>query len=188
MVYTTKKCTVCNTTKPIELFTVNRLYHDGHTTVCKECRNKKTRDRYGNDVEYREKIRERNKIASEKYRKKEGFISWRNRSNENLEKHREAGRKRIKINKYEALFHYSNGELKCACCGESHFDFLTIDHINGGGYKHKKENKLAGNNFYVWLRNNCYPEGYQVLCMNCNWSKRLNNGKCIHKIESEVFK
>jgi hypothetical protein len=33
----------------------------------------------------------------------------------------------------EALHHYSNGTMTCACCGERHVDFLTLDHIDGGG-------------------------------------------------------
>ena len=29
--------------------------------------------------------------------------------------------------------HYSNGDVKCNCCGEREITFLSIDHINGGG-------------------------------------------------------
>ena len=85
----------------------------------------------------------------------------------------------------KVLNHYSGNPPLCVCCSEEHLDFLTIDHIDGGGYKHRKEIKAVGNNFYTWLINNGFPDGYQVLCMNCNWSKRLNNGKCIHMIERE---
>jgi hypothetical protein len=28
---------------------------------------------------------------------------------------------------------------------------------------------------------NGFPPGYQVLCMNCNHGKRMNNGVCPHK-------
>jgi hypothetical protein len=27
-----------------------------------------------------------------------------------------------------------------------------------------------------------FPDGYQVLCMNCNWGKRMNKGICPHKV------
>jgi hypothetical protein len=53
----------------------------------------------------------------------------------------------------------------CSCCGETEMLFLTIDHVNGDGGKHRKE--LNGKKIYAWLRQNNYPEGYQVLCFNC---------------------
>jgi hypothetical protein len=78
--------------------------------------------------------------------------------------------------------HY--GGFKCACCGETNPLFLSMDHINGGGTKHRREGKLRNSNlFYRWLMKNNYPEGFQVLCMNCNWGKRMNNGVCPHKLE-----
>src|SRR3989304_6254325 len=62
-------------------------------------------------------------------------------------------RRRLKLN---VLRHYSFGELKCACCGDGNIEFLTIDHINGGGAKHRRElggGKIAhgGGSFYTWL-------------------------------------
>src|SRR6266487_5277379 len=61
--------------------------------------------------------------------------------------------------------HYSGGKMKCACCPENIYEFLTIDHINGGGHKHKKIHNGA---LYNWLVKNQFPEGYRVLCWNCN--------------------
>jgi len=61
---------------------------------------------------------------------------------------------------------------KCACCGESRKEYLTIDHVNGGGKKHRKEiNARTSQEFYRWLKQNNYPEGFQVLCFNCNCGK-----------------
>ena len=71
--------------------------------------------------------------------------------------------------------HYGN---KCACCGEDRWEFLTIDHINGDGRKHKKE---VRNRLHSWLRLNNYPVGYQVLCFNCNCGRSINKGICPHK-------
>lgn len=65
----------------------------------------------------------------------------------------------------------------CRCCGETIIEFLTIDHINGDGYKHRQE---IGGGILRWLRNNGYPEGFQILCMNCNFGKR-NGRECPHK-------
>jgi hypothetical protein len=54
---------------------------------------------------------------------------------------------------------------------------LGIDHINGGGTKHRKEIKNFG--IYKWLIDNNYPLGYRVLCHNCNCSLGFN-GYCPH--------
>ncbi len=64
------------------------------------------------------------------------------------------------------LDYYGN---KCACCGEDRIEFLAIDHIEGGGSKHRKElGNKGGTAFYVWLVKNNFPEGYRTLCHNCN--------------------
>jgi hypothetical protein len=55
----------------------------------------------------------------------------------------------------------------CACCGEDRMEFLAIDHIEGGGNRHRKE-VGCGDAFYKWLRAQGLPEGYRVLCHNCN--------------------
>lgn len=62
---------------------------------------------------------------------------------------------------------------------------LTIDHINGGGNKHRESilNSRGGTSFYRWLKKTGYPSGYQVLCWNCNLSKRY--GPCEHLGTSE---
>lgn len=79
--------------------------------------------------------------------------------------------------KLRVLSHYSNGMPKCACCGESHTEFLSIDHIRGGGNQHRKE--IGQLTIYHWLIKNNFPEGFQVLCFNCNHAKSF--GQCPHK-------
>lgn len=71
--------------------------------------------------------------------------------------------------KEEVLGHYSEGHLECACCSEDKIEFLTIDHINGGGTEHRRSIG-NGRSFYRWLKNHEYPDGFRVLCMNCNFS------------------
>lgn len=81
----------------------------------------------------------------------------------------------------EVLSHYSKGILKCACCGEALLEFLCIDHINGDGEKHRKLIGIsAGRAFYHWLKNNNYPNGFRVLCHNCNCAKGFY-GYCPHE-------
>jgi len=52
----------------------------------------------------------------------------------------------------------------CACCGEDREFFLSIDHIVAGEPKTPKD-------LYRWLKRNNYPDGFQVLCYNCNHAK-----------------
>lgn len=82
--------------------------------------------------------------------------------------------------KYVILKRYSNNmEPFCICCGETELEFLTIDHINGGGRKHFKKIGGSGVIFYRWLIQNNFPHGFQVLCMGCNYVKHIY-GECKH--------
>jgi hypothetical protein len=58
--------------------------------------------------------------------------------------------------------HY--GEI-CKCCGETIFEFLEIDHIDGGGNQHRKE---IGSHYYDWIIKNNFPDILQTLCAKCN--------------------
>ena len=83
---------------------------------------------------------------------------------------------------------YSKNVPKCACCGVKGKEFLAIDHINGRkqmdtepelkkiGYS----SKLDGSKLYIWLKNNNFPKGFQVLCHNCNFAKG-KLGQCPHQ-------
>lgn len=83
------------------------------------------------------------------------------------------------------VFNQYGGSI-CACCGETNIAFLTIDHIAGGGSKHRKEENItAGSAFYGWLKKNNFPKGYQVLCMNCNMARVYTGGVCPHKITED---
>ncbi len=85
----------------------------------------------------------------------------------------------LRQNEKQAAFNQYGGS--CACCKEDRPVFLTIDHIEGGGNQHRKTIKTkTGNSFYRWLRQNGYPEGYRVLCWNCNCAFGLF-GACPHQ-------
>lgn len=75
--------------------------------------------------------------------------------------------------KQTVVEHYSQGTMLCCSCGFSDIRALTIDHIDGGGLSHLGQ--IGKGNLYPWLIKNDFPEGYQVLCMNCNWIKRHEN-------------
>ena len=99
---------------------------------------------------------------------------------ENPERGRENNNKWYDKRRYEMLSHYG---LECACCGESKYRFLTIDHIEGGGTVHRKEMK-GKTHIERWLRKNSYPEGFRTLCYNCNCTKGFF-GVCPHQVERE---
>lgn len=80
----------------------------------------------------------------------------------------------------EVLTYYSNSLLCCAHCGLDDLDVLCIDHIDGGGNQHTQKLRKEGKLFYRWLKNEGFPDGYQVLCANCNMKKekeRLRDGR-----------
>ena len=84
--------------------------------------------------------------------------------------------------KFKVVEHYSSGTMECACCGVHYLEFLTIDHINGGGNRQRKKlfrHGGGGSKFYRWLISNCFPKGFRVLCNNCNNSLG-NFGYCPH--------
>jgi hypothetical protein len=89
---------------------------------------------------------------------------------------RERRRAIYKQLRYDALLAY--GE-ECDCCGEDSKEFLNIDHINGGGNQHRKE---VGHScqFLRWLKRNGYPNGFRILCFNCNCAMGIY-GYCPHQ-------
>lgn len=62
---------------------------------------------------------------------------------------------------------------KCVCCGEAHWEFLTVDHISNNGREHRKNNPTAssGVGFYRWIIKNNFPSDLQLLCANCHIAK-----------------
>ena len=69
------------------------------------------------------------------------------------------------------------GGYKCSCpkCPETNPAFMTMDHINDDGAKHRKElGGRGGSLLYRWLKKNNYPDGFRVLCMNCNMFRSVN--------------
>ena len=70
---------------------------------------------------------------------------------------------------------------KCACCGVSEEVFLVIGHVDGYESTRKTELGLKSSSsaLYHWLEKQNYPEGFQVLCANCNTAR--TKGVCPHQ-------
>jgi predicted restriction endonuclease len=69
---------------------------------------------------------------------------------------------------------------QCACCGEKEPLFLEVDHINNDGNIHRKKIGTSGRAIIYWLVVNNFPDGFQLLCSNCNQGKKKNGGICPH--------
>jgi len=84
----------------------------------------------------------------------------------------------------------SNSDIPCCnCCGlNEYLDFLALDHIIGKkqmdsipelvklGYS----SQMVTKELFSWIIDNDFPDGFQILCHNCNFAKGYprNNGKC----------
>ena len=73
------------------------------------------------------------------------------------------------------LAHYGG---HCACCGETEREFLALDHIDGGGSKHRAE-VGGGAHMVDWIIREGFPDGFRVLCHNCNQAIGYY-GECPH--------
>ena len=117
-----------------------------------------------------------------KARKKEYMRLYKERNKERL---KEQNRVRYIEKRRIVLLRYSNNTMSCACCGEEHYEFLTLDHVNNDGASHRK--KLGTKYIISWIIENNFPDGFQFLCYNCNCSKGFYE-VCPHKLEKgEVY-
>ena len=159
----TKRCSRCGKVKPLDEFYRHSKSKDQHDVWCKSCSNKCRQTR-------RENHRDEERLAAhERYLRLKDKIHLYNRDSH----------QRLKIS---LVAHYSNNTNRCACCGEPDIRFLTIDHINGNGSQHRKSiGCRSGSTFYRWLIKVGMPEGYQVLCYNCNIA-RTWYGTCPHQL------
>lgn len=91
--------------------------------------------------------------------------------------------------RFIVLQFYSATTPFCNCCGEKELKFLSIDHVNGGGNEHRRSMGRVdgkGGNISHWIRKNNFPDGFQVLCHNCNMAKGFY-GVCPHKLLDGVL-
>ena len=90
--------------------------------------------------------------------------------------------RRLRV-KTRVMLHYSlpgSTEPNCVMCGFSDIRALSIDHINGGGTQDRLKNKnMTGGGMYQFLSSSNFPDGYQTLCMNCQFIKRAVNNEAV---------
>jgi hypothetical protein len=158
--------------------------------LCRECdRAYYASYRERNRQKVNQRAREYRARKGDEYRKKSLQRFWDRVNAMNEEEkaffyRQQADRKKNELLKIKEKVFEIYGE-KCACCGELEKSFLTIDHINNDGATHRKEIGNGGDRILRWLRKNNYPEGFQILCWNCQWGKVKNNGVCPHQVRCD---
>ena len=166
------KCTKCGELKDESEFYA-RYRH------CKKCANRQTRAYYHQNKEdskrRQKKLRDSRRsaglcLACGKNKTEEGYKT--------CQACMEERRQRTKNLKQQVIEGYGG---KCECCGESNPEFLTVDHINGGGKAHR-ESTGYGDSHYLWIINHGFPKDLRLLCMNCNFSIG-HYGYCPHQME-----
>lgn len=166
-----KHCYGCNSDLAPDLFTKNKSKPDGFADECRTCKAKR-------DKAYREANKLKIKASKhESYLKNKDVVIARVNDyiNRNRGKHNEWATNSKNRLKTEIMSHYCGGDLKCKNCPVKDLDILTIDHVNGDGAEHRREIGIAGGGgypMYQWLKKNGLPEGFQVLCYNCQYRKR----------------
>lgn len=128
----------------------------------------KNRDRLlANSRRYREKNRERVRI----YHK-----AWYLKNYENNKAARRSAARKIRWDIIQAL-----GGV-CVKCGFKDWRALQVDHINAGGGKDRRERKIGHTSWSLLKDVKLHKEKYQLLCANCNWIKRYENGENFQRI------
>lgn len=129
-------------------------------TICKKCRNQQRIKARKDDIGIHEATKARNRRYAR-------------------QKHQER--------REQVIRHYGS---VCSCCGEDHSAFLAVDHVDGGGNAHRRElgkGKMVGSStFYRWLIESGFPDGFQVLCHNCNFAKSHHPGGCPHALDPDA--
>jgi hypothetical protein len=105
-----------------------------------------------------------------------------------IEEARRSQRDRIAELRVRALEHYGGSPPRGACCGEQNTGLLAIDHIDGSGGQHRRQDPSA-KDLARWLSKSGYPPGFRVLCFSCNIARHMRgyDGRCPHEVERAVL-
>jgi hypothetical protein len=150
-----KVCTGCKMKKPLTEFGAEKGKPGGLKARCKPCA------RASNKISYDKNPASR--VAA--------TLAWKAKRPEHVKTYMSERRRTIK----RRLVDGYGG--KCTCCGEETLEFLTLEHVNGGGREHRKvKDSLAIFNEVI---REGFPREYTILCMNCNFAKRFGKD-CPH--------
>jgi hypothetical protein len=78
----------------------------------------------------------------------------------------------------EAFIHYSgHNPPQCVLCEFKDIRALQLDHEKGDGAEFRRLNKYAtGKSLCLFLRKRGWPDGYRILCANCQCIERERLG------------
>lgn len=150
-----KACSTCGIVKPLSEFWRERSKPDGRKARCAACSLISNKASYDKNPSSR--------VAS--------TAKWRSSNPGRFNTYMAERRQRIKV---DLVTGYGG---KCTCCGETAIEFLTLEHLNGGGRAHRAaKDSLAIFNEVIKAG---FPNEYTILCMNCNFAKRFGK-ECPH--------
>jgi hypothetical protein len=164
----TKTCSDCKSELSVTQFYRESARPDGFGTICKGCRNNRTkanRERHRQEwVPQTEGEKKCSRCGSTKAVSEFTVLRTRVDGLRGICRTCEAA---AYASVRDEVFQYYGGDQpKCAGCGIDDQRLLTIDHVESNGATHRRE--LNGLPIYKALKRDGFPPGYQLLCWNCN--------------------
>lgn len=174
-----KTCTRCNRELDLGMFNRRPEGNRGLSSRCRDCTNAYARGRYSKNI-LKAHIRNAKWRDDHRSHDADRKARWYKETRSERLVRMAAWRYKTRQSAILAL----GG--RCVCCGESHETMLDIDHINNDGAQERT--KAKGGNFLVYrdIASNPDRQRYQILCCNCNQSKRRNGGTCEHRTEKRL--
>lgn len=173
-----RTCKSCEQTKPLSDFECTNPQRGWYRRECKACTKVRVRG-------YATASKERIKAYRQAYHQKNRdqiiakVSDWVANNPDRRRKNALAYYYRLQHQAIEAY-----GGYRCFWCGITEPLVLCIDHIDNDGSEHRRKlGTLGGAKFYKWLKDNNYPAGFQVLCMNCNHAKYRNGGVLVPELK-----
>jgi len=158
-----KICIGCKKALDASEFYPHRGHKFGRSSRCRSCTkiyNMQHHERVKNRAGFKERRRAYHSVWYKKnYHERRGGLN-----------------EKARAERRRCVEHYGG---KCICCGETRYEFLAIDHIEGNGRQHRLS--ISGKTSR-WLIKNNFPQGFRILCHNCNQSLGYN-GYCPHDRE-----
>lgn len=153
--FSMKTCIKCKKEKALDCFGVESKRPDGKKGFCKECAS----------------------ILRKRYYKSELSVArtmkWRKKNYAKNLQYMANYRRKLK---QQVIDGYGG---KCVCCGETEIVFLTLEHLQGDGEKHRGGRNSGSYGAYRDVIKRGFPPECTILCMNCNYAKR-GDKQCPH--------
>lgn len=158
---TTAICVICSIEKPVEQFHWRDGSKKARRTKCKTC-----------NSEYAKAHKAKDPAKWKTYERKRRQDKMTSDPVGTRKVHADYMRIRMREMRQRVIAHLGS---ECCRCGFKDWRALQVDHVNGGGVA---ERKSARSSYALWRLVLADKTGkYQLLCANCNWIKRYENGE-----------